>query len=428
MPRCMNVNSKAGSTLVTEIKKAKSILKGINWNFYPKSKPVSHTTSPFDCRKYHWFPATFVPEIPFTLIEVLTLPQAVVYDPFGGIGTTYFQALTLARRPFTTEINSVSVEYMRCLFSLFNPSLSLGELRKSIDNAMADFDPTENYVAEVPENVLVDKLRPWYSDRTMNQLSFLFTKEAACRDNVARATMRMGISAILKITSSQDRGWGCIADNVLPKQNKIKDKEALTIFTRHVHKLIDDVSNHLKYVPSDYGVVYAKIANEHTIFHADVRNCNEIEDESVDLVVTSPPYPNMTDYGTSQRLSYYFMGMDLLDPNPFMDLRSEIGARSRRTRKDALERYLVDMQKANESIARKLRFGGYACYVMPGFDKDSENNKNRAVVIQRVMSDVDRYNLSLEDRYERVLPSRRRSHNVHWAKLERETIFLFRKV
>jgi DNA modification methylase len=424
----MNVSNRAGSTLVTEIKKAKAILKGINWDFYPKSKPVSHVTSPFDCRKYHWFPATFIPEIPFTLIEVLTLPRAVVYDPFGGIGTTYFQALTLARRPLTTEVNSVAVEYMKCLFLLFNPSISLDKVQQSIKNAIADFDPAKNYVVESPTSILVDRLKPWYSEKTMNELSFLFIKEAACTDKIMKAAMRIGASAILKIASSQNRGWGCIADNVLPKKDQIKDKEALITFASHVGRLIRDVSNHLQHVPLDYPDLYAQTATQETIVHTDVRDYNDIKDESVDLVVTSPPYPNMTDYVTSQRLSYYFMGMDLSQSNDFADLKSEIGARSRRTRRDALERYLADMQKANENVARRIKLGGYACYVMPGFDRDSENNKARAVIIQSVMSDMDSYNLSLEDSYERVLPARRRSHNAHWAKLERETIFLFRKV
>src|ERR1700693_5347342 len=95
---------------LNDIRKARATLKNINSDFSMRNTGNRDQLSPFDCLAYHWYPATFVPEIPFTLIEVLTKPGANVYDPFGGIGTTYFQALLLQRRPFTSEINAVAVQ------------------------------------------------------------------------------------------------------------------------------------------------------------------------------------------------------------------------------------------------------------------------------------------------------------------------------
>lgn len=128
MMKSKNVNKEKGNLFVSDIYKAKAILKKVNWNFYQKATFFPYEIAPFNCRKYHWFPATFVPEIPFTLIEVLTLSDAVVYDPFGGIGTTYFQALLLNRRPLATEICKVAIEYMRSLFILFNPETNFDRL------------------------------------------------------------------------------------------------------------------------------------------------------------------------------------------------------------------------------------------------------------------------------------------------------------
>ena len=209
---------------VKDFSTAKAILKNINWNFYQKGTFSPYEIRPFNCRKYHWYPATFVPEIPFTLIEVLTLPGAVVYDPFAGIGTTYFQALLLGRKPLATEICRVAIKYMHSLFILFNPKINFDNLRENIKKMLKDFNPSSNYISDVPKNTLINNLKPWYSEKTLNQLSFLFIKEASCSDKTTRAAMRIFISAILKTVSSQDRGWGCIADNVLPKKEQIKDK------------------------------------------------------------------------------------------------------------------------------------------------------------------------------------------------------------
>lgn len=422
MARSMHASREARNPLVRDIGVAKATLKNINWNFYQRSTLLRRELHPFDCRKHHWFPATFVPEIPFTLIEVLTSPNAVVYDPFAGIGTTYFQALLLNRKPLATEICKVATEYMQSLFILFNPTINFDLLKENIKKLLEEFEPQKDYTQNVPKYIFIDKLRPWYSEKTLSQLSFLFIKEANCVDKAMKAAVRISISAILKTSSSQDRGWGCIADNVLPKKNHIKDKEAVDLFEKHVSRLLEDISEYLKYVTSGYRQIYNALSESQTIFHRDVRDCKEIPDDSVDLVVTSPPYPNMTDYVTSQRLSYYFLGFELTD----RDL--EIGARSKRSRKDSLYRYLKDMQKSTEVLSRKIKNGGYACYVMPIFGRDNENNRNRRRIVEKILYGMDECDLIKEDEYERILPPIRRSHNIKWATLEREKIYLFKKV
>jgi DNA modification methylase len=424
--RSKSANREAKSLRVSDIHTAKAILKNINWDFYQRSAFPPHEVRPFNCRRYHWFPATFVPEIPFTLIEVLTLSNAVVYDPFAGIGTTYFQALLLNRRPLATEICRVAIEYMRSLFILFNPEINFNSLKMNFGKMLKDFNPHKDYDSNVPKNILIDKLRPWYSEKTLNQLSFLFIKEASCNDKVMKAAMRISISAILKTASSQDRGWGCIADNVMPKKEQMRDKEVLNLFKKHISRLLEDISEYLKYVISGYDQIYRELSEKQTIFYEDVRECKGMPDNSVDLVVTSPPYPNMTDYVTSQRLSYYFLGFGLADNVKDRDL--EIGARNRRSREDSIVRYCDDMQRANKTISQKLKSGGYACYVMPVFNVDNENNRNRKRIIHKVISTMDDYDLINEDEYERILPPIRRAHNIKWATLEREKIFLFRKV
>jgi DNA modification methylase len=422
MMRLQNASSIGAGALTKDAQNSKAILRNVNWDFYQRSVFSPEEMRPFKCSAHHWCPATFVPEIPFTLIEVLSLPNAVVYDPFAGVGTTYFQALLLNRKPLATEICKVSVEFMRALFRLFDPTIDLNKIKEKVQIIVAAYKYDTDYTSSEDKQISVDKLRPWYSSNTLNQLAFLFVEQARCRDESVRAAMWTSTSAILQSVSSQDRGWGCIADNVLPKEDKIKDKDALTSFNRHINRLLKDICEYLKYTQPGYDELYRDLSQQQTIFHNDVRECREILESSVDLVVTSPPYPNMTDYVNSQRLSYYFTGFDMAN-----DWRLEIGARSRRQRKDALALYSEDMQHANEAIAKKLKRGGYACYVMPVFSADNDNSKNRRQIVQKIMSRLEDLDLIKEDEFERILPAIRRAHNAKWATLERERIYLFRK-
>jgi DNA modification methylase len=407
-----------------------SILDNIDWDFSSKSF-ISEAMAPFDCRKYHWFPATFIPEIPYTLIETLTHTNATVYDPFAGIGTTYFQALLLSRRPYATENCQVAVEFMKSLQTLFDPETDFKSVKETVENELEKFAPNVNYLESIREDshikTLFSEMRSWYHPNTLNQLAYLMLLEDSYKNPSVKAAMRISISAILRRASSQSRGWGCIADNVTPKGSEIQEKNAISMFLAKLSGLLSDLSKHLDFVSPEYCQLYKETVQKETIFHADTRKSEDIPDNSVDLIVTSPPYPKMTDYVKSQRLSYYWLGMTLSNKEgSTRDLDREIGARRRRHVPRALQQYFEDLQEVNRMLSKKTKDGGYVCFVMPMFGSANQNDTERQHIVQKVMSDLGNYFIK-ERELERVIPAIRRTHNIKWSTLEREKIYVFRK-
>ena len=175
-------------------------------------------------------------------------------------------------------------------------------------------------------------------------------------------------------------------------------------------------------MPSSVLKLVSKLDPEERVFKEDVRFGSSVPENSVDLVVTSPPYPNMTDYALSQRLSYYLLGLD-----PASDLKNEIGARRKRSARSSIEDYLSDMRKANRVMAERLKPKGYACFVLPEFDQDNENNTLRKKAMQEFLGDLERCGFGREHTLSRMLPTRRRHHNQTWTSLEKEAIFIYRK-
>ena len=424
------LNKVDSSAFVRSERDTIQILDGIDWDFTSKSF-VYEKMKPFDCRKHHWFPATFIPEIPYTLIETLTNPGATVYDPFAGIGTTYFQALLLGRRPLATEICSVAVEFMKALQSLLDPTIDLDNVRKTLEDDLEKYSPAVDYAEKAHENIHVkaifDELEKWYHRSTLNQIAYLVSTEADCPNPAEKATIRISLSAILKRASSQNRGWGCIADNVTPKPAQIENKDAIRMFRIKVHRLLTDISDHLRFVGSEYSRLYRETVTSETIMHADAKKRDNLPDGSVDLIVTSPPYPNMTDYVKSQRLSYYWLGKPLSKASePMQDLACEIGARRKRGQSKSLQHYLDDLRTVNEALSKKVREGGYVCFVMPLFGSVNQNDVDRRRIVQRAMSDLERYFIK-ERELERTIPAIKRTHNIKWSTLDRERIYVFRK-
>ncbi len=410
------------TALVNDISKVEFTLNNINWDFFPTGSANYNQISPFNCRKFHWLPATFVAEIPFTLIEVLSLPRAVVYDPFGGIGTTFFQAFLLDRIPFTTEIGKVSIDFIKSLFTLFDPDTDFKKLRFSIEEIFKNYDREKEYLKLISSDADFQKLKPWYHPDTLNQLSYLYLENNNCEDKSLECLIHISVSSLLKAVSSQDRGYGCIADNVYPKKEQMKEKDALILFRNHANILIKEIIMQFNKNDTHFLNHYQEILELNSIINHDIRIDPPIKNESVDLIVTSPPYPKMVDYVKSQRLSYYFFGYNIE-----ADLKFEIGARYKRATRNALDNYLKDMNKANENISNKLKNGGYICYIMPTFDTDNQNNADRQKIVKKVMNNLENYGLKEELTLERIIPSRRRIHNVKWATLEKEKISIFSK-
>jgi hypothetical protein len=149
----------------------------------------------------------------------------------------------------------------------------------------------------------------------------------------------------------------------------------------------------------------------------DIRHGTGLPRESVDLIVTSPPYPFSTDCARAQRLSFWWLQESLED-----DREVEVGARYKRHRQNALEDYFQELETCFGHIAATLKPGKRMCLVMgvPRAQRDKGD------ILSRVISLVTAQGLS--ERFARVTrrPSRNRLVNREGAKTD-ETIVFFEK-
>lgn len=409
--------------LIKDIREVKPILNNINWSFYPKPPILKNIAQPFNSRKYHWYPATYIPEIPYSLIEVLTMPGAKVFDPFMGIGTTFFQGLIQGRIPYANDISKISYEFVKTLFKLFDPAINLSEIQNRIKDNIGEYDNRRKYIIN-DENPYKKELEKWYSPENFNAISFLINQKNDQDNELISSIYSIVISSLLNSLSNQDRGMSCIADNMLPKPYQIREADVCKSFLHSVNQLLTDINKAIPLLSEEYSSFYSKISDKQLITNTNTSEELSIEESSIDIVISSPPYPNMIDYTTSQRLAYYFYGINLNE-----ERKKEIGARYRRNVKDTLQDYYNKMNTANINIIKTLKPGGILCYVMPSFNSDNEKNIDRKQIIQKVMAKLeDELGMTKEMEIERVVPSLRRTHNSKWTTLEKEMIYIYRKI
>lgn len=396
----------------SEIKKK---LNSINWNFDFTINYGEDTLHPFNCRKYYSYPATFIPEIPYAMIEILSKKGDTVLDPFGGIGTTFIQALSLERAPFSFDINPVATNVCKTLYMLFDPSIDKEAIRGQLLQLCEGYDESKDYTTGL--STCRKELSGWFEKSTFNEISFLFYQVEHLQDSTAQKVMNLILSSLLVTLSSQNKGWAYIADNVKPKEDELKKKHVFEQYMLTTKNLLNDIIDHESHLPRSFSEFYSNISNKERIFDKSIAEMH-FESESVDLVVTSPPYPRMIDYVKSQRLSFNFFNENFLDY-----VGKEIGARYRRSRRDCLTRYESDINQVNKAIYDVLKPEGYFCVVLPDYDIED----NRRDVIERIVESYSKLGMNKVFEVGRYIPSHKRTLSIQWATLVNERIYIFQK-
>ena len=379
-------------------------LLNVDWNFPTR----------FDgaFRSQHWYPGTFPTELPGTLIQALSVPNDLVFDPYGGVGTTATEALRLGRRAWHVELNRaatlaayvsgcfVMLERLRpdlarsLIFTLHALIVNLegGQLfhRDATDRAAEDIDDilypmiypsprdflNQLLLRDVPNREMLER---WYHRKTLDQIVRFLEMLRSCDTAMVTLLGIMCLSACLRPLSSQTRSWGHISDNVFPKSRDEKDTP------RGLKRWLSHFDGNLQ--RTDVSSTQSRIDGTATQFFVslydwlDVCPITDYKDGKVSLLITSPPYGGAIDYILSQRLSYYLFGAS--DAELLTTQRVEIGARRKRSRSSARDDWASDLSVALERQIGFVKEEGTIVIVLP---HKSEGRTNGSQVIDETLS------------------------------------------
>ena len=320
----------------------------------------------------------FPPSLVASLIEEFSSPGDVVLDPFSGGGTCPLEACLRGR----LGIGSDAFIYAYVLTRAKVRPIGLERVREFASKLRARLDPNSADPDEWPE------LRALYSERTLRQIIAVreallglesdeanFFKALVC--GVLHGPTRMFLSVPMKdITSMSPRYIERFArERGLEKP----DRDLFECVLRKAELALKDP------LPPARGLAY----------RADAREL-PLADGSVDLILTSPPYPGILDYAWANWVRVWFLGSTV---------REE---RSRLLLTRSLSRYLAFMEEALAEFYRVLRPGGH-CIIIIGDVRRKGEVLNMASILAEVASSVGFRVLEIrEDPY----PLRKRSFIV----------------
>jgi DNA modification methylase len=276
-----------------------------------RSKVISNSNNsigPEDRAIHDWyrFVLSYPPHLVRDYIRDFELgEQSVILDPFCGTGTTLVEAklnriraIGLETNPFPHFASTVKTDW----------NIAPDELRAFAEQVL------ESTYAELVNHGVDDRLltsKPTVELRTLNEQAM----RALIKNSISPLPLHKTLVLLDQINLFQDtpaHKYGILAlGNALvtsignlrfgPEVGVGKIKKDVPVVAAWMHEIRKMVSD----LESVYGTGYPETA----VFLADARKPDRvIEENSVDAVITSPPYPNEKDYTRTTRLESIVLG------------------------------------------------------------------------------------------------------------------------
>src|SRR5262249_18715463 len=131
----------------------------------------------------------------------------LVFDPFGGSGTTALEALRLGRRALCTDANAIGLLAGRVKTARItaDASTELRAVRTAVRSAGGSPLPGERPCAEyAPFVAPIPNRQRWFSDQASGELAFIREHIARLRTPAARDVATLALSRVVLRASFQD--------------------------------------------------------------------------------------------------------------------------------------------------------------------------------------------------------------------------------
>ncbi len=339
---------------------------------------------------YHRYPAKFLPNVVKKLIENYVSSDFVIADLFAGCGTTLVEAKIHGIRSVGTDINPIATLITRVKTTPIEPQ----QLQDAYNNILSSFDKfrEENYISiQVHE-----RLDYWFRSEEKYRIAHLYQQVNNIKDTILREFFLVAISHILKNCS-----WWL--------QSSTKPQRDLE---KNIPNPFDSFKQHCAHMMKGNLQFYNQLSEKGfmnvdcIINQADARH-TAIADDSVDIIITSPPYVTSYEYADIHQLTGYWMDY-FSDINSFRKLfigtsysgKSEtiklnnilgdsiVDALSKKDKRIAndVSNYFNDMHAVSQEMYRIVKSNGYACIVIGNTTLRDINIKSAEVFYDLLMT------------------------------------------
>lgn len=372
-----------------------------SWSFSDKTrKDTAYIT-----HGYHRYPAKFIPQIVSRLAEKYTNEGDLIVDPFGGCGTTLVESKVMGRPSVGVDINPVAVLITKAKITPIDPQKiekEFASLKEKLDTYSKDTK------VKTPEH---ERINYWFKPEEKRKLAFIFAEITKLKDQDIRVFFYCGFSNILKNCSI----WLQKSNKPTRDQNK-KPSDPIPTFYKQIKMMIKGNARFYELLKEKN---YLEIPSQ--VYCTDARAI-PVKDNSVSLIVTSPPYVTSYEYADLHQLtalwleytkdlsdfrkrfigtSYHNKKDLILNSELAEKIRNELLKKDKKTAEE-VSTYFSEMNQVFVEMTRMLKKGGKTCIVIGNTSLKGVEILNAEVFAEQLQN----LGLKIADIIKREIPSK----------------------
>ncbi len=264
----------------------KNMVVDSSWSFSDLTKKETSYAS----HGYHKYPAKFIPQLVKRLILEYSREGDLVLDPFGGCGTTLVEAKLNNRNSISIDVNDAAILIASAKAEAIDPAI-LETNNKLILERIAKSNDHKDYYANANS-----RLKYWFKRKQFNKLFKIYNEIQRESDKNIKTFYNCCFSDILKNCSK----W--YSKSIKPQRDSSKkDVEPAHAFIEHLNYMTKQNLEYYNLLDKSINIV------ESSVKKADARK-TMLPKNSVDLIITSPPYAISYEYADIHQLSLLWFG------------------------------------------------------------------------------------------------------------------------
>lgn len=253
-----------------------------SWDFRgEKTKSYTHGI--------HTYPAMFIPQVARRLLETYSKESDTICDIFCGSGTALVESKLLGRNAYGIDLNPLAIFLAHAKTTPINPQKLTKEYFALLDRV----EKIKDGQIKRPE---FNNINFWFKDNVIIKLAKLKKAIREIKDKSIHNFLMVAFSETVRYSSNCKNGefkLVRIKGEKLEKHNP----DVLGIFRKHAEKNIKGMTEFFQDAKKD---AWTKI------IYGDSSKNNSIRKNSIDCIITSPPYGDSRTtvaYGQFSRLS-----------------------------------------------------------------------------------------------------------------------------
>lgn len=335
----------------------------------------------------HTYPARMIPQVAERLISMYGSKKGLLLDPFCGSGGVLTEALRQDMNAIGLDINPLACLLSRVKSRPIDPE-KISDIWQNLKDRITH-DITRfrfNQLKPATPNFGGFNIDYWFKPYMISELAILRSHLEKIEDNLIRDFFHVCFSSTVREVSGTRTGEFKLY-RMEPEKWEAYNPDVIKVFMQRVNTIMPKVGELFDFVKTN------KISAHTEVYNADTRDIftenfprdakKLLKQDSVDLIVTSPPYGDShttVAYGQFSRLSLLMLGY----PNEQtleVDKRS-IGGRKNGTtiisktleeivgqmhqevRKREVHDFFVDLSRCMANLSKVLVHDGRACFVL----------------------------------------------------------------